>query len=595
MIVEVKDWNLDSYLVDETNHWKLRSNQHRLMSPFQQAFGYKKRLFDLHIDGLAEAKLVNRNFYNILKPFVYFHDSSKQDVHGIFAAAEHKIKNDRDELNSKIQQGLIDYNSYEKRMNFLELKAKQINRDRGIAVSAFTLKKLHRALSPNPLFTDAIYDKFKRHLQPPYHVLEQGKVIKYGVKQLRLTESSEGFSKIKGVAGSGKTTVLAKRAVNAHKRHNESVLILTFNLTLKNYIHDKISNVRESFSWGAFDITNYHSFIMDQRYSVGCPADESMDFESQFSDENMFDGYEDKIGKYKTILIDEIQDFDRAWIDIIRKYFLESNGEMVLFGDEGQNIYDRPVYRKNDEIGRGFGRWEKLTKSYRSKDDAPLTEIISDFQVNYLLNKYDIDKTDALGASLSLDLLQYHYWDAASDWVNVAKQIFDFVRESGMHPNDFCIIGGEIAALRQIERAYKTTTGEGTSTTFESQEAYEMQVLDVEETFKRSKAEFREKYPGKTDKDIKDIVLDERLEIIRRSKKYNFWLNSGNLKLSTVHSFKGLEAQNIIYILSSRDTDEIVYTGITRSRRNLLLFLATGARHCGFFEERLSPRSQVIQ
>jgi Nuclease-related domain/AAA domain len=367
VIVEVKDWTLDSYLVDDTNNWKLRANQQKLMSPFQQVFGYKKSLFDLHIDGLAEARLMNRNFYKILKPFVYFHGSSKEDVHGIFAAAERMIKNGRDEINSKIEEGLIDYNKYEKKMNYLELKTKQINRDKGIAVSGFSLKKLHNALSRNHFFTDVIYDKFKRYLQPPYHVQEQGKVINYGIKQLSLTQSNEGLSKIKGVAGSGKTTVLAKRAVNAHKRHGQRVLILTFNLTLKNYIHDKISNVRESFSWGSFDIINFHSFIVDQRHSTGCPTNDAMDFESQFSDENMFDGYEDKVRKYHTILIDEIQDFERPWINIIRKYFLETDGEMVLFGDEGQNIYDRPIAKTNVEIGHGFGRWQQLTKSYRSK------------------------------------------------------------------------------------------------------------------------------------------------------------------------------------------------------------------------------------
>jgi superfamily I DNA and RNA helicase len=80
--------------------------------------------------------------------------------------------------------------------------------------------------------------------------------------------------KIKGVAGSGKTCILAKRAVNALKIISSSVssspdnhpniLILTYNITLKNYIHDKISQVREDFSWGCFYIKNYHDFITRQ-------------------------------------------------------------------------------------------------------------------------------------------------------------------------------------------------------------------------------------------------------------------------------------------------------------------------------------------
>ena len=98
----------------------------------------------------------------------------------------------------------------------------------------------------NILFTDDIYYEFRRYLRPPTHIAEQGKDINYGEKQLRLsTSKSSTFLKIKGVAGSGKTTVLAKRAVNAHKRHGGNVLILTYNKTLRNYIRDKISEVRQ--------------------------------------------------------------------------------------------------------------------------------------------------------------------------------------------------------------------------------------------------------------------------------------------------------------------------------------------------------------
>ena len=39
------------------------------------------------------------------------------------------------------------------------------------------------------------------------------------------------------------------------------VLILTYNISLKQYIHDKISDVREDFRWDNFYIVNYHQFI----------------------------------------------------------------------------------------------------------------------------------------------------------------------------------------------------------------------------------------------------------------------------------------------------------------------------------------------
>lgn len=66
--------------------------------------------------------------------------------------------------------------------------------------------------------------------------------------------------------GSGKTTVLAARAVQAYKRalsrnNTPRILILTYNITLKNFIHDKLNRVDETFPLESFIIINYHQFI----------------------------------------------------------------------------------------------------------------------------------------------------------------------------------------------------------------------------------------------------------------------------------------------------------------------------------------------
>ncbi len=68
-----------------------------------------------------------------------------------------------------------------------------------------------------------------------------------------------------------KTLVLAKRAVNAYLRTNSEILILTFNLSLKNYIRDKINDVRESYPWEKFYITNYHQFIKSEANNYNLP------------------------------------------------------------------------------------------------------------------------------------------------------------------------------------------------------------------------------------------------------------------------------------------------------------------------------------
>lgn len=581
IIVEVKDWDLGAYAVDETNKWKLRNNNTSLKSPHQQVFSYKKSMFDLHVEGLAEERARNFGVYNILKPFVFFHGASKQEIDEIFQAAESAVRTGKNQLNEEHSNGKISFEEYQKRFDYLDRKEGNIRRDRGMTLHEKSLSKIQNALRSSKVFTSEIYSKFKRYLQPPLHTKDQGKLIKYGQKQTRLTQSAPGLSKIKGVAGSGKTTVLAKRAVNAHIRHQRRVLIMTFNLTLKNYIHDRISEVREEFSWGNFDIINYHKFIMDQCNQVGVDPDKhGGDFEKLFSDEQLFDEFEENIRKYETILIDEIQDFEVPWIKIMRKYFLAEGGEMVLFGDESQNIYNRPLALLNHQL-RGFGTWEELKVSYRSSSDSPLTRLISDFQSTFLVSKYDTDLIeghDSSNKQLSLemqenDVLEYAYLGNSSNWAKLSEDVCTFMQNHSIHPNDICIVGGEIALLRQLDEAYKAQTGEETNTTFETQEVYEMIVREVDSD------------PLPTD--IRKKEIENKLDPIRRSKKFHFWQNRGTLKLSTIHSYKGLEAQNIVYLMSGNDTDEIVYTAITRSKHNLLAFFPQGHKYASFFEQRL--------
>ncbi|PJB16428.1 MAG: hypothetical protein CO118_00525 [Flavobacteriales bacterium CG_4_9_14_3_um_filter_32_8] len=67
------------------------------------------------------------------------------------------------------------------------------------------------------------------------------------------------------------------------------------------------------------------------------------------------------------------------------------------------------------------------------------------------------------------------------------------------------------------------------------------------------------------------------LKLIRNNKKLHFHKNSGTVKLSTIHSFKGWESEMLFLILEKKFSkmemsfNEILYTGITRCRANLIL------------------------
>ncbi len=581
VIIEVKDWELRSYKVDTNNKWYVKKINQGFKSPFQQVFSYKTNLFKLHINGLLEKNIKNNNFYRVIKAYVYFHGQTKKDLDELFFQSIQDLS-DKTKTNNSSFQNLpqamkkIKYEKYEKKRKYLDQKKAKLIRDKNYySLTKENLKKISMpSCSDNSLFDISIYDEFKRYLKPPFHTLNEGIKIQYEKKQAQFSQSTDTHEKIKGVAGSGKTVVLAKRAVNALKRHGERVLILTFNLTLRSYIHDKISDVREDFSWGKFYITNYHQLISQTMNSL------NIDFEipeklkpsevSQYLDDNyysnidLFSSKAEEIPKHQSIFIDEIQDYKPEWIKIIRKYFTNENSEMVLFGDEKQNIYERELDKeKNTKIVQGFGKWKCLTKSIRHEGNSKILKLAKNFQTQYFKNKYESDTYEENTNSqigVQPHLMGFGFRKVTTysknNFNELVSKIFGIIKEQNIHPNDVCILSSKVEIIREIDFLVRDKFNEKTLTTCETKEEYESE---------------------------KKITIDDR----RKRKKIGFNLNNGLLKLSTIHSFKGYEAPNVFLIIDDQDHEEMIYVGITRAKLNIMVFINEDSKYMGFFQSVL--------
>lgn len=284
-----------------------------------------------------------------------------------------------------------------------------------------------------------------------------------------------------------------------------------------------------------------------------------------FGMKNLFEGV--KTEKYQTILIDEVQDYDPEWIKLVRASFLADGGEMVLFGDQSQNIYARPSDGRESPIVLGFGSWVKLTKSYRSAVDAPLLEMFRNFQMQYLVRKYadsEVFDARAVQSSIRYDLLNYETYGVSYDSTVVFEKIQGYIREYQLHPNDIALVSSKVEWLIPLNEEFKKY--EKTKIMFE--EAEESDALAVR--MGRESPEFR-----------------EAIDKIRRRKKCFFMQNSGLIKISTIHSFKGLEAQTVFCILAPEDEAEMVYTGITRAQKNLVVFDSSESGFRPFFQAHM--------
>ncbi|MDB2621804.1 NERD domain-containing protein [Flavobacteriales bacterium] len=558
-VIEVKDWNLEAYRLTEYKQWEVKTengNWHDIKSPISQVFSYKENLYNLHIAGLLERRIKNPKLLYVVNCGVYFHNASTSHCNS-FAKKKFSRDEESDEKRRKYDS-YLKFISYFDLIGFDTLKPedfKKIMNKRWMSKTSY-------------LFDSELYDSFKRHLQPPKHTKDQGIPITYSKEQERIIESkSNSKQKVKGVAGSGKTLCLAKRIVNAHLRHGNKVLVLTFNISLRNYIHDKINEVREDFAWSNFHIVHYHEFFKNQANNHNLKL-KGLD---AWHNQRFFEEVKDSIEKYDTIVIDEIQDYTEPWINIILNYFLAENGEYVVYGDEKQNIYQRSYdHKEKKPYTKVGGQWNLLKRSYRITNE--IARLAESFQKWYFSEKYEIDEIAVQKSLFEQSELRYYLLDSFSAEM-IIKLYKEIASELEVHENDICFQSSQVELLRELGFKIRSLSSQKTNTMFETQEVYD-----------KLKADY-----GKTDKFFKE------LEQVRRNKKFNYWNNRGLLKMSTIHSFKGWEVDTLFLLIDSEKedkskdftSDELIYTAITRCRTNLIVININNPKYHDFFKEKI--------
>ncbi|MFV0173607.1 AAA family ATPase [Empedobacter falsenii] len=550
LIIEVKDWNLKAYQLNDKMDWVLKNNPDvQIKSPLDQVNNYKDNLYNIHSEELFLKQLNSSSAWTVVQCAVYFHNATKKQIEDFH-----------------LNNGSSISDNYSKKLQYINW----IGKDSLNNTEFDKILNKTRINKNSSLFSDDIYYSILRYLKHPLHVIEDGKIINYTKAQLQLSESKPVRQKIKSAAGCGKTLVLAKRAVNAHIRTDDKVLILTFNLTLVNYIRDRINEVREEFRWSNFEIINYHQFFKAQANNYSVKINNIQDFENIY----FFRNVKENIRKYKTIFIDEIQDYKQEWLDIVLEYFADNDAEIVVFGDEKQNIYERELDDSNNiKISKIPGAWNRsLNLNFRSKNE--IVKLTNEFQKEYFKTKYDIIEAE-LQQELQFDQPLIEYYD--SENINGTYDlIFEIIKAHQLHPSDCGILSSKVNEIRELDFQIRNSKKEKTTRMFETKEIY--QVL-------------KERYPNPRD-------FENELNKYRRIKKVNFWMNTGLMKLSTIQSFKGWEIDTLFLIINT-DTDlhkeipELVYTGLTRARNNLFLINLGNEKFEGFFIDYINKNIDI--
>lgn len=541
VVMNVFEHDLATCMYDGDKGFKCRDEV--IGSPFSEVIGYCASILTDKSSMLLRNAILRKNGWYVVRPAVWFPDASQDQIESVFNTDNEKSK-------------------------VLRLSAEDFDRN---ILDVLDLRKSRSS------FTEEAYDEFISMLRSKWHTFRDGdQSLRLWQEQAPLAVSEERKKqKIKGVAGAGKTQVLASRAVNCLLRTGGNVLILTYNITLINYIRYRIDKVPADFLWSKFTISNYHSFFKSQARNYHIKMSDG-----SFENEAFFEPKKNSLQKYSAILIDEVQDYEYSWLKILKDYFLAEDGEFVVFGDAKQNIYLRGLDNEKEIKTPIAGRWTRLNHGHRF-DNPRIASVAMDFQKYFFHDQ----PTDIILPQLELGFtskrdVEYYSYPVNTPQIEVANACNQLILNNNLKKGQTVIVSQTYPVLRCIEQQFRVNFGCQCKTTFETQEVFNK--LLVEHDGNKNSPLFR--------RDIKQV---------RRNKKLQFTMDTEELKISSIHSYKGWDAENVILIIQpNSDLDEfggfntwdlpsLIYTAITRAKQNLFVLNMGNNQFDGFFRAAL--------
>lgn len=520
-IIEVKDWKLNTYSFDKNSMGKWDfyvsdiKGSYPIKSPVRQVEYYKEKLTGQLIPQIGEEIDKNVQRYGLIKTSIYFHNATTEDAQELF----------KRQINNYSHFPVFGKNT------LTASNLRQIVPDSYLTQSYYWIRDWNKEI----LFW----------LNPPFHSIEQGIKLTLNSYQKKFAEPQKGHYRVRGVAGSGKTQVLAYRAGSLASQ-GYRVLILSFNITLWHYIRDMVSRSPFSFNWDRFTFGHFHGFCKDilNQFGEKWPI-ESGDDEATFREivpkkvlEVIKKG---QFERYDAIFIDEGQDYYIEWYSMLCN-FLTNRDEVVVVCDKKQNIYSRDMDWLDKRRGgvEKFGEWIELKTIVRLPEKiAGMTRVFSEtFNLNQDVRFDRVERPDLFN--------QYEehsvWWNVEEqEWLNKINEGFEIIKEKGTstHGSDTVILLPDKNFGLECVKHFETTRNMKVNHVFEN---------------------------------------DEERHYHKHKKA--FWMGDSRLKISTIHSFKGWEVLNVIlyipknYYGGDDVYDKIVYTAMTRTRQNLIVINA---------------------
>ncbi|QOJ33091.1 MAG: NERD domain-containing protein/DEAD/DEAH box helicase [Gammaproteobacteria bacterium] len=180
----------------------------------------------------------------------------------------------------------------------------------------------------------------------------------------------EGHRVIHGVAGSGKTLILAYRCLHLARTLHKPILVLVFNRSLASWLrhHLALQGVGEQVT-----VHTFHAWCAEQLrlYHVSGASDGSYD-ELVRTVIRAVDRGQIPRAQYGALMIDEGHDFAPEWLQLAVQMLDPESNSLLLLYDDAQSIYgaNRPRSFSFRSVGiAATGRTKILRRNYRNTDE----------------------------------------------------------------------------------------------------------------------------------------------------------------------------------------------------------------------------------
>lgn len=229
-------------------------------------------------------------------------------------------------------------------------------------------------IAQGSLFLDSLPDNAVEHKgEAKNHSASESLMRVMDLQQEQLARSlGEGHRVIHGVAGSGKTLILAYRCQRLADSLEKAILVLCFNVALASKLEHLIASRDLS---NRVTVRHFHGWCSDQLrlYHVAKPEpgpnyhDQMVTTVIAAVERGQIPG-----GQYGAVLIDEGHDFSPQWLKLLTQMVDPATNSLLLLYDDAQSIYGKRRTAKFSFKSVGIqsqGRTTILRVNYRNTNE----------------------------------------------------------------------------------------------------------------------------------------------------------------------------------------------------------------------------------